>query len=183
MKISFNTNNLNGLSLSQFFLLLYIETSNNSDKNNKIDKDYQFFMDNGFINDYREITDTGKDVLRTILSNTNEEEMNSLVNELREIYPKGVMPGTNYKWTSNPKEITDKLKRFLILFNKENITPDEIIQATKNYVKKMEYSPYMRLLKYFILKNNADHDKESDLYSEICLIREGNNIEYENHLI
>ena len=181
MKIQFDTKNLKGLTLSQFFLLSSIESMNYQSDTKK---DKEILRSKGYLDEHNMITDSGKDILKDILSNTNDIEIDKLAKELREIYPKGMMPGTNYKWTSNPREIMDKLKRFFILFSEEKITCDEVIQATKNYLQKMEYSPYMRLLKYFILKTNVDKDKESDLYSEICLLREGeNNAQYDNTLI
>jgi hypothetical protein len=37
----------------------------------------------------------------------------------------------------------------------------------------MEYDPYMRTLKYFILKMDSEHEQNSDLYSYICELSEG----------
>ena len=182
MKISFETKNLHGLTLSQFFYLLFCEA--NKDKNENIDTVLDFLQNNGFISEHRQITETGKELIQTILLEKPEIQIENLTKELRELYPKGLKPGTNYKWTSNPKEITNKLKRFFLLFKEEDITEEEVIQATKNYLQKMEYDVHMRLLKYFILKANADRDNESDLYTEICLIREGDNHQiYENECI
>ena len=186
MKISFDTNNLHGLFLPQFFLLAFFEAldPHGLKPEDQLDIYTEFLQNDGFLDDYRKITDSGKEILKNILANIPDIKIDVLAREMREIYPKGTKPETPYKWTSNPKEIMDKLKRFFMIFNEENITEEEVIQATKNYVEKMKYDVHMRLLKYFILKANSDKDKESDLFSEICLIREGeDNTQYDNTLI
>lgn len=168
MKYTFDSSNLQGLSLSEFFLLCFFDTPL---------VDYQaelgFLQSNDFIDNNHRLTESGREVLKTVLSNTKDDRIDNLAKELAEIYPVGTKPGTAYRWKSNPKEVKDKLKRFFIVYKEEDFTDEEIISATKNYVQRMEYSPYMRLLKYFILKNNSDKDKESDLCSEILLLREG----------
>ena len=70
------------------------------------------------------------------------------------IFPQGKKEGTPYYWKCNPKEVSNKLKRFFVYFG-ETYSDSQIISATKRYVQSFngDYR-YMRLLKYFIWKND-----------------------------
>lgn len=73
--------------------------------------------------------------------------------KLKEIYPKGKKPGTNYYFCSNVKEVVLKLNKFFKIYGE--YTDEEIIDATQRYIDSFQEDfTYMRLLKYFIYKES-----------------------------
>jgi len=104
-----------------------------------------------------ELTEYGKDIIESILKNSENnmpspEEITTLAETLRSIYPEGKKPGTPYNWKGSQKDIERKLEKFFIIYGRE-YTEKQIIDATKEYVEafKGDYR-FMRLLKYFIWK-------------------------------
>ena len=86
-----------------------------------------------------------------------------MANKLKELFPAGnKSPG--HPWRGNTKEIVNKLKRFKTIYS---YSDTEILNATKHYVGNMENNLYMRVLKYFILKQNNEGEEISDLASYI----------------
>jgi len=94
-----------------------------------------------------------------------DSELSSLANKLMAIVPQGKKAGTSYYFKCNKREIILKLKKFTKLYGK--YSDDEIIAATKRYVESFngDYT-YMRLLKYFILKEDRKTDAEGNGYVE-----------------
>ena len=184
MKICFDTDFLGGLELQQVFLLAFMNLSEKG-FSDYIEINSEALMDNNLIDDYKRITPEGRNLLKEIVTgSTPEIDIDVLTEKLREIYPKGKKAGTEYHWRSNPNEVKNKLRRFFQLFPDAKITEEEIIVATEKYVRDMEYDQHMRLLKYFILKVDAEKDQNSDLYTYICGIREGDNsVVFDNNLI
>lgn len=89
-------------------------------------------------------------------------DLKVLAKTLQELFPKGhKSPG--HPWRSNTKEVEDKLKRFLAIYDYTN---EQIIDATTLYVETMRDSPYMRTLKHFIIKK-INGESISDLASTI----------------
>lgn len=82
-----------------------------------------------------------------------EEVIDSLVNEMKEFFPKGKKEGTQVYWRGNQRELSLRLKKFFKLYGK-NYTKEQILTATKNYVESFNgvYNN-MRVLKYFIWKD------------------------------
>lgn len=107
------------------------------------------------------ITQTGVDIIETLFLNSEFKEPNSatdrfeeLAKKLRELYPTGKKPGTNYMWRDSVSVIAKKLKA-LVKRTGATFTDEEAIEATKKYVEGFngDYR-YMKLLKYFISKQN-----------------------------
>lgn len=93
----------------------------------------------------------------------------SFIKSLQNIFPEGKKEGTNIYWRGNSSEVRKKLEVFVA--KNPHITKDDILDATKRYVKSFNgnYS-YMRTLKYFILKNenkNVEINYTSDLLTFI----------------
>jgi hypothetical protein len=88
--------------------------------------------------------------------------------QLREIYPMIQLHGKSARG-SLPDTI-HKLTAFRKFYKIEDFTDEEILQATENYVKEQELQgrTYMKLLKYFIMK-----DGQSTLAEEILKLRGG----------
>lgn len=85
------------------------------------------------------------------------KELENLATEMAHLFPSGIKPGTNTYWKGNRKDNVQKLQKFFKLYGK--YTKEDVLKATKVYVDKHQNNlTIMRVLKYFILKDN-----ESDL--------------------
>lgn len=99
------------------------------------------------------------------------DNLKTLAKELKNIYPKGKKPGTNYYWADGEALIAKRLKLFYKKYGKD-YTDGEIIQATKAYVESFNGSyQYMKLLKYFIFKEEIK-DGMAESSSELLTILE-----------
>ena len=148
----------NNLSLAEFGVLLYFADR----KNTKSLEDLSYSLwEKGYLT--KEVENYSFEVhsfekLQTILAeSTNEDSVNKraeeLADKLRNIYPKGKIPNTNYYYKSNKSDIINKLKTF---FNKygTQYTDEQIINATQKYVNSFNGNyTYLKLLKYFIWKD------------------------------
>ena len=94
-----------------------------------------------------------------------DNDLNWLVGQLREIFPKGIKTGSA-AWRGNRREITLRLQKFFKIY--ENTYSDEaIISATKRYVESFNGNyTYMRILKYFILKDEVKIAEDGSRYVE-----------------
>ena len=149
---------INNLSLAEFGVLLYFADR----KNTKSLEDLSYSLwEKGYLT--KEVENYSFEVhsfekLQTILAeSTNEDSVNKraeeLADKLRNIYPKGKIPNTNYYYKSNKSDIINKLKTF---FNKygTQYTDEQIINATQKYVNSFNGNyTYLKLLKYFIWKD------------------------------
>ena len=78
----------------------------------------------------------------------------NLAIKLRDIYPKGKMPGTNYYYKGNIEDIRKKLQSFFLRY--PDYTDEQVITATQKYVNSMNGNyTYLKLLKYFIWKSEV----------------------------
>lgn len=89
-----------------------------------------------------------------------EDVLDNLASKLMELYPRGKKPGTTSYWRGNKKEIREKLQKFYKLYGNK-FTDEQIIEATRKYVASFNgnYS-YMRVLKYFIIKDEKTENSE-----------------------
>jgi len=106
--------------------------------------------------------------------------------QLREIFPKGLKPGTNNPWRDHPSIIKDRFKLLKKHFGYE-IDQEEVLEATKKYVESFagDYD-FMRTLKYFIIKRTVlDGATEyvSDLLSYIQMLSDGEEINNNNNWV
>ena len=93
-----------------------------------------------------------------------DNDLNYLVGQLREIFPKGIKTGSA-AWRGNKREITLRLQKFFKIYDK--YTDEEIISATKKYVESFNGNyTYMRILKYFILKDEVKVGEDGVRYIE-----------------
>ena len=92
-----------------------------------------------------------------------EDKLDTLAYQLMEIFPKGKKEGTTSYWRGNRKEIRERLQKFFKLYGNK-YTDEQILKATQDYVSSFNgnYS-YMRVLKYFILKDERKSDEEGKL--------------------
>ena len=105
------------------------------------------------------ITPKGQSYIESILakskihvSSNNIERYRTLADKMREVYPKGIKPGTNYQWRDSTAIIADRLIKLVAKYNIE-FTDEEAIDATKRYITSFNGNyRYMQILKYFISK-------------------------------
>lgn len=113
----------------------------------------------------RHLTEESRQRLADVLNETkkepsSEKRIETLAQKLMEIFPKGKKEGTAYYWRGNKKEIKDKLKKFFVYFG-DVYNDMQILSAARKYVQSFngDYR-YMRLLKYFIWKNDLKRTGE-----------------------
>lgn len=110
------------------------------------------------------ITQHWNDVLDEILVDSssaidNEERLKNLANRMKEVYPKGKMPGTPYYYQCNTREIMLKLKKFFKIYG--NYADDDIVDATKRFVASFNGNyKFLPLIKYFIFKDKLVMDED-----------------------
>ena len=115
------------------------------------------------------VTQHWDDELQKVLLESDAEipkdnDLNYLVGQLREIFPKGIKTGSA-AWRGNKREITLRLQKFFKIYDK--YTDEELISATKKYVESFNGNyTYMRILKYFILKDEVKIGEEGNRYVE-----------------
>lgn len=104
----------------------------------------------------------------------NNDELMKLAVRIQECFPKMAQPDkygrpTRYFFRCNKREIMLSLKRFYEAYWEviEDITDDDIIDATQRYVAsfKGDYRT-MRLSKYFVFKNDKKEDAEGRVHIE-----------------
>lgn len=146
-----------GLKRHEFFYLMYLIHKEKYDKIDMITD-----LENRGLIKYltEEATEDGFNLCREICIESDEsipsdDKLEGLVKQLQSLFPKGKKDGTNLYWKGNQKEIKTRLKLFFKVFgNKYSF--EDILDATTRYVNyhNGNYS-YMRILKYFIMKNTT----------------------------
>lgn len=98
-----------------------------------------------------------------VIPKTND--LTYLVTTLRNIYPKGIKSGSA-AWRGNVREITLRLQKFFKIYG-STYNEEDIIEATKKYVESFNGNyTYMRILKYFILKDEVKINEDGVRYVE-----------------
>lgn len=127
-------------------------------------KNREILVNQGINNDYY-VTQHWSDVLDEILCDSSggidsEERLLALAKKMRDAYPEGKMKNrfgqlTPYYYRCNTGEIVKKLKKFFLVYG--NVSDDDILDATRRYVASFNgnYNGSLRLLKYFILKDDV----------------------------
>lgn len=122
------------------------------------------------------ITDKGKELFdRCVTSTETQHDWPVLAAKMRELFPKGTKPETSHLWRSG---VTATVKRLKELVDKTGaeFTDEEALQATEAYVTRNRNSQYMRVLLYFIYKNDMEDGErklKSDLLDWIDQVRDG----------
>lgn len=123
------------------------------------------------INNTYLITQRWDDVLCSVLldsdsSKEKPDRVENLALKLMAIFPKEKKAGTCHYFRGNKKDITLKLKKFFKLYGGQ-YSDEQILNAAKNYVDSFNgnYS-YMRILKYFIWKDEKKINEEGKVYIE-----------------
>ena len=118
------------------------------------------------------LTNKGNEMLDSVIMDSDKEQepqdrLIQLATKLKEIFPKGKKEGTNYYWTEGVVLIVRRLKLFFKKYGNK-FTDEQIIQAAEKYVQGFNGSyRYMRLLKYFIFKEEVGANGEVEGGSEL----------------
>ena len=105
------------------------------------------------------------DVLRDV--QVEEDRLDKLAEQLKNIFPKGKKDGTNLYWSEGKMFIKKRLKNF---FNKygTKYTDEQILNAAKEYVSSFNgIYKTMRVLKYFIYKEEKGADGKINSTSDL----------------
>lgn len=111
---------------------------------------------------FPKLSDSGTHIIEAILAKSklhvasnDLERYKGLANKMRELYPKGLKPGTNYQWRDSTLIIADRLMKLAAKYSIE-FTDEEAVDATKRYIESFNGNyRYMQILKYFIHKQKA----------------------------
>lgn len=92
-----------------------------------------------------------------VSNSTPVTKYETLAEKMRELFPKGKKPGTNYMWRDSIAVIAKRLKSVQMKYKAchgTEFTEEQALNATKAYVESFngDYR-YMQLLKYFISKS------------------------------
>lgn len=153
-----------GLTTDEVLLLLILKTGNyKEDISNLEARQIISLQDNQY-----EINPQWDDILEKILSESSEsqdeeERLLSLAKQMRELFPKGKMPGTAFYYRCNNREVVLKLKKFFIQYGQ--YSDEEILNATKKFIASFHGElRYMPLIKYFISKNKRVEDENGEFH-------------------
>ena len=176
MNITINEKILEQYNLSvEEFLILYICSKNYNIKELLDTIIAKGYADKDVFNEYKAVvSDNVKELIANIIINSNkkvidkEKDFLILANKMRDLYPSGKKPGTNYPWKDSSIVIAQKLKTLVVKFGC-SFTEEEALEATKRYIESFNGNyTYMQLLKYFILKTEkSTGDIKSDFMSLI----------------
>lgn len=95
-----------------------------------------------------------------------ENTLQNLAKKLKELYPKGLKPGTSQYWAEGIALIVKRLKGFIKKYGEYSY--EDIIKATESYIKSFngDYR-YMKTLKYFIWSEKPNKAGEVESSSEL----------------
>lgn len=155
-----------GLDVSEVLAVLLIKTCNDIPKLFSILEEKKIVV-RDLLQGYM-VTQRWDDVVSTILLDSDvkapsPDRLENLATQLMEIFPKQKKLGTCHYFRGNRKDIILRLKKFFKLYGK--YTDEQIVTAAKKYVESFngDYS-YMRILKYFIWKDEVKINSEGDRY-------------------
>ena len=159
MEIIINDNVLDsaGLTLQELLYLMLLDLDTTSEIVDSLEAKGWFL--------HGKFTEDSRQRLSEVLNNTKKEpstdsRIDDLAEKLMAVFPKGKKDGTPYYWKGNRKEIKDKLKKFFVYFG-DTYDDRQILDAAKKYVESFNGNyRYMRLLKYFIWKNDRKMTEE-----------------------
>lgn len=114
------------------------------------------------------VTQRWDDVASTVLLDSDKDKpspdrIENLAVKLAEIFPKGKKEGTCYYFKGNKKDNILRLKKFFKLYG--HYTDEQILDAAQRYIDSFNGNyTYMRILKYFIWKDDVKKDAEGNGY-------------------
>lgn len=117
------------------------------------------------------VTQRWDDIASNILLDSDKENQSpdrivNLASKLMEIFPKEKKAGTNHYFRGNLKDTSLKLKKFFKLYGNK-YSDEQILNAAKAYVSSFNGNyTYMRILKYFLWKDDKKLGEDGKYYIE-----------------
>lgn len=157
-----------GLSLPELLVILALKYDKIENTIASLESKEAIVSDvfNGYL-----VTQRWDDVASSILldSDTDRQSPDRIANlatKLMEIFPKEKKSGTNHYFRGNTKDITLKLKKFFKLYGNK-YSDEQVLNAAQAYVSSFNGNyTYMRILKYFIWKDEKKMNEDGERYIE-----------------
>ena len=168
MKVSIDTDVIekSNLTFYEFLLLWFIRQGGDVDstmlsltKKEAVVKDMfnEFYITQRFSDELDNI------LLSSDTSIPKDADLLPLAEKMMSLMPQCKKEGTSYFYKCNKREVVLKLKKFFKLYGK--YSAEEVLDATRRYVESFngDYT-YMKLLKYFIMKDERRTNAEGEGY-------------------
>lgn len=155
-----------GLSMEEFCVLLFYLFNGTGTLNNVIcnilwEKNYLIKVEDGYIINNNILQQVEQWISASTITEEKTHSLLKLAENMREVFPSGKKPGTDYYWRDSTKVIAQRLGIFIKKYGDE-YTDDQILEATKKYVQSFNGNyKFMHLLKYFISKKNIETKEDS----------------------
>lgn len=156
----------NGISLEEILAILLVKSGINIPELFQSMTDKKMLVKDMF-NGYM-VTQRWDDVVSNVILDSDKnppdiERIEELALKLAAIFPKEKKAGTCHYFRGNKKDNVLRLKKFFKLYG--SYTDEQILNAAKKYVQSFNgnYS-YMRILKYFIWKDEVKINSEGEKY-------------------
>lgn len=159
-----------GLSLPCVLAILLVKTGANVEEIFQNLKESEVIVEeNTLMGTQRYITQRWSDLCDDILLTSDDyvpddARIENLAKSLMEIFPQGKKEGTSVYWKGNLKDNKLRLKKFFKLYGNK-YSDEQILNAAKKYIESFNgrYA-YMRVLKYFIWKDERKIDSDGNGY-------------------
>lgn len=194
MKFIIDTEKIDASGVSadvlMYLMALYLRSPITFETFNKLSMTNYIYYDDvkGGLPSGVKLLEEGAEIIEEVFLSSELEKTESdkdrytrLAETLIEMFPEGRKAGTTHYWRGNVKDISRRLKKFFKIYGDR--TDDEIIKATKRYVESFNGNyQYMRVLKYFIWKDQKKMNDEGEIYvdptSELANILENKEVTY-----
>lgn len=160
------------LSIAETLMILLVKTGVDLHELLKSMKEKQILVEeNSLLGSSLLVTQRWNDLCEEAILSADDEvpkkdRLNKLAKSLMEVFPEGKKEGTSQYWRGNVRDITLKLQKFFKLYGSK-YSDDQILSAAQRYVSAHNGKyQFMRVLKYFIMKNERKVDSEGIGYIE-----------------
>lgn len=168
MKMTIDSNIIEkeGLSMEEFCVLLYYLFNCKGVLNNTLctilwEKNYLIKVEDGYIINNNILQQVEQWISSSTITEEKTHSLLKLAKDMRELFPAGKKPGTDYYWRDSTKIIAQRLSVFIKKYGDE-YTDEQILEATRRYVQSFNGNyKFMHLLKYFISKKNAETKEDN----------------------
>lgn len=155
-----------GVTMEEFSVLLYYLAGGMGTLNEVLcnilwEKNYLIKVEDGYIINNNMLSTIETWISLSSVPEDKGHQLLKLAEGMREIFPAGKKPGTDYYWRDSTKVIAQRLSIFIKKYGDE-YTDEQILDATRKYVESFNGNyKYMHLLKYFISKKNTETKEDS----------------------
>lgn len=160
------------LSIPETLMILLVKTGANLEELLKTMKEKQMLVEeHTLMGRTLLVTQRWNDLCESALLSADSaipkgDRLNKLAKSLMDCFPEGKKEGTSQYWRGNIRDVTLKLQKFFKLYGNK-YSDEQIISATQRYVSSFNGKyQFMRVLKYFICKNERKMDSEGVGYIE-----------------